>query len=198
MQEKEVTVAKETLPLPSPFFVLATQNPLETRDVYPLPEAQLDRFLMKVKIGYTSKIEETKIADSNMEVKDFADFDVKPVVTLKDILNIREVVKKIYISHEVKKYIVNIVNATRHPKKYGLKEARLISCGASPRASINIAFSARATALMAGRVYVTPDDVRSVAFPVLRHRLILSYEGKAAETITDDLIDAIIKIVPVM
>jgi MoxR-like ATPase len=198
MQEKEVTIGKETLPLPHPFFVLATQNPLETRDVYPLPEAQIDRFLMKVLIGYTSKIDEARIVDNNIEVKDVSEYEIKTVVSLKDVEKINAVVKKIYISHEVRKYIVSLVNATRHPDRYGIKEGQYIQCGASPRASINIALSARATALMAGRVYTTPEDVRAVAHPVLRHRIILNYEGRAREIKTDDIIDEIIQKVPVL
>ncbi|MFH1788335.1 MAG: MoxR family ATPase [Candidatus Altiarchaeota archaeon] len=198
MAERNVTIGKETMPLPDPFMVLATQNPLETRDVYPLPEAQLDRFLMKVVMEYTTKAEEAMIVDSNLEVKSLSDYKLEPVFSVKDIQEINNCIKKIYIAPEIKKYIVALVTATRNPKRYGIEEARYMQWGASPRASIYLALSARATALMEGRVYTMPEDVRAVAKPVLRHRIILNYEGKARQIKHDEIIDAIIKKVPVM
>jgi len=198
MAEREVTIGKKTLPLPDPFFVLATQNPVETRGVYPLPEAQIDRFLFKIDIKYPKKSEESVIIDRNIDLKPLEDYGVEQVISLKELLTMQDLVKHIYLSYEVKRYIVSLVDATRYPTKYGIPEAKFMQWGASPRASINLALSARATAFMNSRDYVTPDDVRAVAYPVLRHRIILNYEGKAREISTDKVVEAIIKKVPVM
>ena len=197
MQEREVTIGKQTFKLPFPFFVLATQNPLETKGVYPLPEAQVDRFLFKILMSYPKLEEEKIIINHNVEVKKLNEFDIKKIIDLKDIPKIQSLVKRIFVSNEIKRYIIRIVSATRHPDKYGIESGKYIRWGASPRASIYLGLGARATALMKGRDYVIPEDVREVAKDVLRHRIILNYEGKAKEIKTDDLVEDLIKEVPV-
>ncbi|RLJ07170.1 MAG: ATPase, partial [Candidatus Aenigmatarchaeota archaeon] len=179
MQEREVTIGRQTFPLPKPFFVMATQNPLETKGVYPLPEAQVDRFLFKINMPYPKKEDEIIIIDQNVEVKRMEDFDIKKIITLQEVLEVQSLVKKIYISDELKKYIVHLVDASRHPEKYKIREGKYIQWGASPRATIYLTLAAKATALMDNRIYVTPKDIRNVAKEVLRHRIILNYEGKA-------------------
>jgi MoxR-like ATPase len=198
MQEREVTIGKETFPLPNPFFVLATQNPLETRGVYPLPEAQVDRFLFKVLMTYPKKDEEIIIMEENLEIKKLEDFKVKAVIEAEEILKIQSLVKKIFLSEEIKKYIVHLVNATRNPEEYGVKEGKYIQWGASPRASIYLSVTSKANALMNGRTFVMPEDVREIVYEVLRHRIILNYEGKAKGISTDDIITGIVKKVPVI
>ncbi len=198
MQEREVTIGRQTFPLPKPFFVMATQNPLETKGVYPLPEAQVDRFLFKINMPYPKKEDEIIIIDQNVEVKRMEDFDIKKIITLQEVLEVQSLVKKIYISDELKKYIVHLVDASRHPEKYKIREGKYIQWGASPRATIYLTLAAKATALMDNRIYVTPKDIRNVAKEVLRHRIILNYEGKAREISTDSIIDEIIKRVPVL
>ena len=197
MQEREVTIGRETFALPNPFFVLATQNPLETKGVYPLPEAQVDRFFFKVMVKPPPKKDEMKIIDRNVEVMRIEDFDIGKVVTLQDIIEMQKTVKHIGMSNEIEKYIVHLVNATRHPEKYDIEEGRYIQWGGSPRASINLSLAAKATAMMNERIFVIPEDVRSVAHHVLRHRIILNYEGKAKGIETDTLVDVIIDNVPV-
>ena len=198
MQEREVTIGRQTFPLPKPFFVMATQNPLETKGVYPLPEAQVDRFLFKINMPYPKKEDEIIIIDQNVEVKRMEDFDIKKIITLQEVLEVQSLVKEIYISDELKKYIVHLVDASRHPEKYKIREGKYIQWGASPRATIYLTLAAKATALMDNRIYVTPKDIRNVAKEVLRHRIILNYEGKAREISTDSIIDEIIKRVPVL
>ena len=198
MQEREVTIGKETFPLPKPFLVLATQDPLETRGVYPLPEAQVDRFFFKISMGYPSKADEIGLIESNMEVKKLEDFGLKQVVDLETVIEMQKTMKKIYISDEIKRYIVHLVNATRRPADYDIKEGRYIHWGGSPRASINLSLAAKATALMSNRTFVIPEDVRAIAHDVLRHRIILNYEGKAKGVNTDQVVEAVIKKVPVI
>ena len=198
MQEREVTIGKETYPLPKPFMVLATQNPLETKGVYPLPEAQIDRFLFKVNVGYPDRESEKRIIEDNKEVKSLDDYNIKKIVSKEDIVNIQKLVPKIKCSEEIKKYIVKIVFATRQPKKYNIELGKYIKWGASPRASIFLSLAGKANAMTEGRDYVTPDDIRKIAHNVLRHRMILNYEGKARNISTDDIIDDIIKRVPVI
>ena len=198
MQEREVTIGKETFPLPKPFLVLATQDPLETRGVYPLPEAQVDRFFFKISMGYPSKADEIGLIESNMEVKKLEDFGLKQVIDLETVIEMQKTMKKIYISDEIKRYIVHLVNATRRPADYDIKEGRYIRWGGSPRASINLSLAAKATALMNNRTFVIPEDVRAIAHHVLRHRIILNYEGKAKGVNTDQVVDAVIKKVPVI
>ncbi|MCD6367787.1 MAG: AAA family ATPase [Candidatus Aenigmarchaeota archaeon] len=198
MQEREVTIGKETFQLPKPFMVLATQNPLEQAGTYPLSVAQVDRFLFKIFVDYPTEEEELKIIDINAEVKTIHEFGTKEVLSLKDLSKIQELVKKIKISTGVKEYILNIVEATRDPKKYGLEYEKYIEYGGSPRATIFLSLAGKANALMNGRDYVIPDDIREVAPNVLRHRIILNYEGKARDISTDDVIKDIIERVPVI
>ena len=189
MQERQVSIGEETFPLPSPFLVLATQNPIEQEGTYPLPEAQLDRFMLKVKIDYPDKGQERQILD-RMAATD-KKFDIKPVIKPSDIAEVRAVVDEIYIDEKVKDYIVNIVCATRDPKAYGLDLANFISYGASPRATIYLAVAAKAHAFLQQRGYVTPQDVKSIGLDVLRHRVIVSYEAEAEDKTSEDIIKTI-------
>ncbi|MBN2251845.1 MAG: MoxR family ATPase [Candidatus Altiarchaeota archaeon] len=198
MQEREVTIGKETFPLPKPFIVMATQDPLETRGVYPLPEAQIDRFFFKLSMSHPEKAEEINMIEANLEVKKLEDFGVKQVISLDTLLEMQKNLKNIYLSEEIKKYIVHIVNATRRPNDYGIKEGRYMRWGGSPRASINLSIAAKATAMMNNRTFVMPEDVRAIAHEVLRHRVILNYEGKAKGIGTDQIVTSIIGKVPVL
>lgn len=189
MQEYQVTIGGETFDLPQPFMVMATQNPIEQEGTYPLPEAQIDRFMLKLKITYPSKVEERLILErmSNTNVK----HDVEAVISPEEIVETRKVVDSIYVDDAVKDYIVNIVDATRNPSDYGLDIASLISFGASPRATIFLTLGAKAHAFMQGRGFVTPQDVKSIGADVLRHRVIISYEAEAEEKTSDDVVQAI-------
>ncbi len=189
MQERQVTIGDETFPIPEPFLVLATQNPIEQEGTYPLPEAQLDRFMMKLKIDYPNKEEERKILDRMASTS--KKFDIKPVIHLNQIAEIRSVVDEIYIDDKVKDYIVNIVCATREPKKYGIDLGNFINYGASPRATIYLAVAAKAHAFIQQRGYVTPQDVKSIGYDVLRHRVIISYEAEAEDKTSEDIIKTI-------
>jgi len=189
MQERQVSIGEETFQLPSPFLVLATQNPIEQEGTYPLPEAQLDRFMLKLKIDYPEKSQEREILD-RMAVTD-KKLDVSTVVKPADIAEVRGVVDEIYIDEKVKDYIVDIVCATRDPKKYGLDLTGLISYGASPRATIFLAVAAKAHAFVQQRGYVTPQDVKSIGPDVLRHRVIVSYEAEAEDKTSEDVIQTI-------
>lgn len=190
MQERQVTIGDETFPLDRPFLVMATQNPIEQEGTYPLPEAQTDRFLLKVVIGYPSKEEEKVIIRQNISGNHD---EVKPLVTTKEVLEIQEIVKQIYIDEKIENYIVDIVFATREPAKYGLPDLQsIISYGASPRASISLALASRAYAFLQGRGYVIPEDVRAVCHDVMRHRIGLSYEAEASNIDADEVISAII------
>ncbi len=196
MQEAQVTIGDATYPLAQPFLVLATQNPIEQEGTYPLPEAQLDRFMLKVKVDYPSKDEELRI------IERMAGVGAPPQVTAflkpSDVLEAREVARQLFVDDKVKRYVVDLVHATRDPKAAGLGQlADLIENGASPRASINLVKVAKASALLAGRNYVTPHDVKSVAPDVLRHRVLLSYEAEAENKTPDDVIAAILENVPV-
>jgi MoxR-like ATPase len=198
MQEREVTIGRNTFALPNPFFVLATQNPLETKGVYPLPEAQVDRFLFKVLVKQPPKKDELKIIDLNVEVMTIEDFGIQRVIKIQDILGMQEIMKNISMSEEIQKYIVHLVDATRHPDKYGIMEGMYVQWGGSPRASIYLALAAKATAMMNNRTFVIPEDIRCIAHEVLRHRMVLNYEGKAKGIDTDSIVDSIIKNVPVL
>jgi MoxR-like ATPase len=189
MQERQVTIGEESFALPRPFLVLATQNPIEQEGTYPLPEAQLDRFMLKLKIGYPSKAEERQILE-RMAVTD-KKLDVKPVVKPEDISEMRAVVDEIYIDDKIKDYIVDIICATREPKKYGLDIGNFISYGASPRATIYLTIAAKAHAFIQQRGYVTPQDVKSIGMDVLRHRVIVSYEAEAEDKTSEDIIKTI-------
>lgn len=190
MQERQVTIGEETFKLPDPFLVMATQNPIEQEGTYPLPEAQVDRFLLKVVIGYPKKDEEKLIIRQN--IKSALD-PVRPVLDPKEILEVQKIVEKIYIDEKIENYIVDIVFATRMPAKYGLNDLQsLISFGASPRASISLALASRAYAFLQGRGYVIPEDVRAVCHDVMRHRIGLTYEAEANNITSDDIITDIL------
>ena len=190
MQERQVTIGEQTFKLDDPFLVLATQNPIEQEGTYPLPEAQVDRFLMKVVIGYPSKSEESDIIKMNIAPDPV---EVRPMVTPADIVDTRKVVQQIYIDEKIQKYIVDIVFATRFPGDYGLNDLKgMISFGASPRASINMALASRAYAFLRNRGYVIPEDVRAVCHDVMRHRLGLSYEAEANNITADEIISNIL------
>ena len=190
MQERQVTIGEQTFKLDDPFLVLATQNPIEQEGTYPLPEAQVDRFLMKVLIGYPSKSEESEIIKMNIAPDPI---EVRPLVTPADIVDTRKVVQQIYIDEKIQKYIVDIVFATRFPGDYGLNDLKgMISFGASPRASINMALTSRAYAFLRNRGYVIPEDVRAVCHDVMRHRLGLSYEAEANNITADEIISNIL------
>ncbi|MBQ0049183.1 MAG: AAA family ATPase [Bacteroidales bacterium] len=196
MQERQVTIGKTTYPLARPFLVLATQNPIEQEGTYPLPEAQVDRFMLKVIIDYPKLEDEKRIIRSNIsgEIKK----EVRPIVSTKDIIEAREVVRQVYLDEKIEQYIADIVFATRYPEKYGLKDIKnYIEFGGSPRASINLALAARAYAFIKRRGYVIPEDVRAVAYDVLRHRIGLSYEAEANNVTSEDIVSQIINKVEV-
>ncbi|MBL0026580.1 MAG: MoxR family ATPase [Saprospiraceae bacterium] len=196
MQEKQVTIGKETYKLEEPFLVLATQNPIEQEGTYPLPEAQVDRFMLKVNIGYPSREEEKMIIRKNIlgEITQ----KINAVIDPATILKARESVKKVYMDEKIENYIIDIVFATRYPEQFKLDSIKaLISYGASPRASINLAIAAKAHAFMQRRGYVLPDDVRNVCKDVLRHRIGLSYEAEAENVTQEDIITKIINTIPV-
>ena len=195
MQERQVTIGDETHKLAAPFLVLATQNPIEQEGTYPLPEAQTDRFMLKVVISYPKKEEEQQIIRQNImgEKK-----PVLPILSTEDIIKAREVVRQVYIDEKIEKYIVDIVFATRFPENYGMEELKqMISFGGSPRASINLALAARAYAFIHRRGYVVPEDVRAVCYDVLRHRIGLTYEAEANNMTQEDIITEILNKVQV-
>jgi len=185
MQERQVTIGDNTFKLGEPFLVLATQNPIEQEGTYPLPEAQVDRFMLKLSLTYPNKKEEWEIIDKNAEVG-FP--PVRKVVTPDAILRAREVVNQIYVDEKIKEYILNIVFATRNPEAYNLNLKDLIAYGASPRASIYLNLVAKAHAFLKGRGYVTPEDVKAIGMDVLRHRVIVTYEAEAEETTSEDIV----------
>jgi MoxR-like ATPase len=189
MQEKQVTIGDQTFKLEEPFLVLATQNPIEQEGTYPLPEAQVDRFMLKLKITYPNKKEEREILD-RMAVTS-REFDVKPVVGPKDILRARAVVDEVHMAEEIKNYIVDLIFATRAPKEYKLDLEQFIQYGASPRATIYLTLASKAHAFLQGRGYVTPQDVKSIGMDVLRHRVIVTYEAEAEDMTSEDVIQKI-------
>ena len=196
MQERQVTIGKQTYSLEKPFLVLATQNPIEQEGTYPLPEAQVDRFMLKVVIDYPKLEDEKKIIRSNIsgEIRK----EVRPILTTKDILEARDVVRQVYLDEKIEQYVADIVFATRYPEKYGLGEIKnYVEFGGSPRASINLALAARAYAFIKRRGYVIPEDVRAVAYDVLRHRIGLSYEAEANNVGAEEIISQIINKVEV-
>ncbi|MCH2201787.1 MAG: MoxR family ATPase [Fuerstiella sp.] len=195
MQERQVTIGDETFMLDRPFLVLATQNPIEQEGTYPLPEAQVDRFMLKVKITYPEPDEERRVLDMTLEENSPP---IRAVLQPQDILEMQEVVRMIYIDEQVRNYIISVVRATRHPDQFKLRDvAPLIEFGASPRASIFLGVGARANAFLNGRAYVTPQDVKDIAMDVLRHRIILTYEAEAEEKTSDDVIRELLTAVPV-
>lgn len=196
MQEKQVTIGEETFKLEEPFLVLATQNPVEQEGTYPLPEAQVDRFMLKLKIGYPTENEELEIM--RRMARTGIKTELSKVVDVSTILKARETVNEIYIDEKVEKYIVDLVFATRKPKNYGLDDlVDLISFGASPRATINLNLAARAQAFMEHRAYVTPEDVRVIAMDVLRHRIIPTFEAEAEDISPEDIVEKIMQNVQV-
>jgi len=188
MQEHQVTIGNETYPLPAPFLVLATQNPIEQEGTYPLPEAQVDRFMLKLKVNYPSKTEEREILD-RMTGESVIEPDA--ILDPEQILRAQSIARQVYVDSKVRDYIVNIVFATREPKLYGLDIGELIEYGASPRATIFLTTAAKAHAFIRGRGYVTPEDVKSIGMDVLRHRVILSYEAEAEETTSEQVVQRI-------
>lgn len=196
MQERQVTIGTSTFTLKEPFLVMATQNPIEQEGTYPLPEAQVDRFMLKVKIGYPNKEEERQIMRLNIYEENFG--DVKAVVSPKDILKARESVKKIYMDEKIERYIIDIVFASRYPQDYGLSELKpLITYGGSPRATINLALAAKSYAFLQRRGFVIPEDVRIICEDVMRHRIGLSYEAEAENISEEDIIHKILNSVEV-
>jgi len=195
MQERQVTIGDQSYPLPKPFLVLATQNPIDQEGTYSLPEAQLDRFLLKVQVNYPSRGEELDILDRMSSSQ--ANEDTNPVTTPETIAQSRQLVDEIYIDPAVRGYIVDLVQATRDPGKYDGSLKTLIQAGASPRATINFARAARANAFLEGRAFVTPADVKELAPEILRHRILLSYEAEAENVTTDDVIQRLMGRVPV-
>tara|TARA_B100000768_G_C11239383_1_gene358758 strand:+ start:199 stop:1200 length:1002 start_codon:yes stop_codon:yes gene_type:complete len=195
MQEKQVTIGDTTFPLKQPFLVMATQNPVEQEGTYPLPEAQVDRFMLKTVIDYPSLEDEQLIVRSNLSA---SQAKVKPVVTAKQIITAQETVRSVYMDEKIEKYILDLVFATRYPERYGLSKIKpLISFGASPRGSINLATAAKCHAFLKHRGYVIPEDVRAIVFDVLRHRIGLTYEAEAENVTTEDIISQIINEVEV-
>jgi MoxR-like ATPase len=195
MQERQVTIGDQTFALPTPFLVLATQNPIEQEGTYPLPEAQVDRFMLKVRITYPRRDDEKEVLDRAL---DGSAGTIQPVLSTQEIESMQQVVRAIYVDDQLKEYILNIVAATRAPGEHRLPElAPLIQFGGSPRATIYLAIAARAAAFLYGRGYVTPQDVKDVAYDVLRHRVILTYEAEAEEQTSEDIIRKVLDAVPV-
>jgi MoxR-like ATPase len=185
MQERQITIGDETFRLEDPFLVMATQNPIEQEGTYPLPEAQLDRFMLKLRVSYPTKKEEKEIMQ---RIADRRSIDINPVTSPQEIVESRDLVDHIYIDDKLQDYIVDIVFATRDPKAYGIDVEEMIAYGASPRASIYLNQAAKAYAFLQGRGYVTPQDVKSIGLDVLRHRVLLTYEAEAEELTSDDIV----------
>jgi len=195
MQERQVTIGENTFKLDDPFLVLATQNPIEQEGTYPLPEAQVDRFMLKLQVGYPNKEEELEIVRRQTRG---AKQTVNPVISPEEIIHARQVVSEVYVDEKIEKYIIDIVFATREPREYGLDDLKgLLTFGASPRASISLTQAAKAHAFLRRRGYVTPEDVRSIGMDVMRHRIILSYEAEAENMTTEDVIRKVLNRVEV-
>lgn len=191
MQERQITIGENTFPLSEPFLVLATQNPIEQEGTYPLPEAQVDRFMLKVVLGYPSKEEERQIIRSNVRKEGMA--QAKPVIGSEDIKRFRSLVKEVYLDEKIENYIVDMVFATRDPERFGLGFLKpLIAFGCSPRASINLALAGKAYAFLQGRAFVIPDDIRAIAPDVMRHRIGLTYEAEAENMNANDILQKIL------
>ena len=194
MQERQVTIGDTTYPLDRPFLVLATQNPIEQEGTYPLPEAQVDRFMLKIKVDYPNKQEEREILERMTTMQDLR---VRKVIHGADIIKARQVVAQVYVDNRLKDYIVDMIMATRRPDDYKLDVKGLVQFGASPRATVFLTLAAKAHAFLRGRGYVTPEDVKSVAFDVLRHRIILSYEAEAEDVTTEEIIQRVLDTIEV-
>lgn len=197
MQERQVTIGKDTFSLPKPFFVLATQNPIESLGTYPLPAAQMDRFLFKLNVGYPDIASERKILEENITTKDFDAFKLRPVISIKDILMFQEAVHTIYSDEKIKQYIVDITDATRNPDKYKIKLGKYIEYGGSPRASIGLYIASKAEAMLRGKPFVIPEDVKTVAHDIFRHRILINYEGQSENINPEHVIDEILSRVPI-
>jgi len=198
MQEKQVTIGEQTYKLEEPFLVLATQNPIEQEGTYPLPEAQIDRFMLKIKISYPEKDEEKNVLDLTPHILEEKFNSIKPIVSPNDILKARKIVDEIYIDEKLKDYILNIVFSTRKPEEYNLSDIKqFIMYGASPRASIYLVLASKCYAFLNHRGYVIPDYIKSIAYDVLRHRIILTYEAEAEEITSDDVIRQILNTIEV-
>jgi MoxR-like ATPase len=195
MQERQVTIGGETFLLDEPFLVMATQNPIEQEGTYPLPEAQVDRFMMKVIVDYPSRDEELQILNRMSRTQ--PSIELQTVMTPEEILAARELVDKIHVDPKVQEYVVDLVMATRNPAAYNLPLDELIQFGASPRATINLNLAAKANAFLEGRAYVTPQDVKTIAMDVLRHRVIITYEAEAEEKTSEDIVGEILRAIPV-
>ncbi len=195
MQEKQVTIGEASFPLPQPFLVLATQNPIEQEGTYPLPEAQVDRFMLKVKLGYPTRNEELAILDRMGGIE--PDLGVQAVLGPEDVQALRKTLDRIYVDQKINNYIVDIIQSTRRPDDYGLEMTGLIQYGASPRASIFLKRAAKGMAFLDGRGYVTPEDVKAIALDVLRHRLLITYEAEAEELTAESLVTRILERLPV-
>ena len=195
MQERQVTLVEQTYKLPDPFLVLATQNPIDQEGTYTLPEAQLDRFLLKVRVDYPTPAEERRVLDAMATSS--PKLDVKPIIDVKEVVASRQIVNSIYLDDKVKDYIVALINATRHPGAIAPHLKLLIRCGASPRGTINLALASKALAFLAGRNYVTPNDVKLLAPDILRHRVLLSYEAEAEGRTSEDVVRELLEKLPV-
>ncbi|MBK8230190.1 MAG: MoxR family ATPase [Candidatus Eisenbacteria bacterium] len=194
MQERQVTIGQQTFPLPSPFLVLATQNPIEQEGTYPLPEAQVDRFMLKIKVGYPTKEEERAILE---RMTGAAVPQVRAVADAARLLRARDAVKMVYVDDKIREYVLDLVMATRKPQDYGMKIAELVAFGASPRAGLSLTVAAKAHAFLQGRAFVTPEDVKALAPDVFRHRVLLTYEAEAKEITSEDVVRQILEHVPV-
>ncbi|MBU2634082.1 MAG: MoxR family ATPase [Nanoarchaeota archaeon] len=197
MQERQATIGKETYPMLNPFFVMATQNPIESSGTYQLPQAQMDRFLFKILISYPKLEHEEKILNTNISLRKFEEYNLKSIITPKEILKLQNYNHQIFLSKELEKYIVKLVDATRNPDKYKLKLGKYIEWGCSPRASIGLFIASKADALMNGNNFVTPQNIKNVAYDVMRHRVLLNYEGQAEKVSTDDVVKEILSKVDV-
>ncbi len=195
MQEHQVTIGDETFHLPEPFLVMATENPIEQEGTYPLPEAQIDRFMLKLKIDYPSRDEERRILERMAHTQN--EITVEAVIDTDTILTARKAVDEVYVDDKIKEYILDLVFATRQPAQFGLDIAEFLKYGASPRATLALTIGARAHAFLQGRGYVTPQDVKSIAPDILRHRIMLSYEAEAEELSSEDLIQTLLNEIPV-
>ncbi|MCG8653192.1 MAG: AAA family ATPase, partial [Pirellulales bacterium] len=195
MQERQVTIGTQTYPLEEPFLVMATQNPVEQEGTYPLPEAQLDRFMLKVVVPYPNRDEELQILRRMSKTRPAV--EVQPITSPADVLAARELVDQVFVDGKVEEYIVDLVMATRDPRSYNLLLDELIQFGASPRATINLTLAAKANAFLSGRAYVTPQDVKAIAVDVLRHRVIISYEAEAEEMTAEEIVRMVLNAIPV-
>ncbi|RJQ17381.1 MoxR family ATPase [Candidatus Woesearchaeota archaeon] len=198
MQERQVTIGKESFKLPSPFFVMATQNPIESLGTYKLPEAQIDRFLFKLMMTYPKVEDEVLILHKNMTLRRFDEFNLKPIMGPEIILQAQNDIKKVYMDPKIENYLIRIVDSTRNPKNYNVELGKYIEYGASPRSSIAMYIASKAHALLKGKTYVSPMDVKEVAKDVLRHRIILNYEGQAEEIQQEHIVEEILNKVPIV